>query len=318
MPVARARPLPRPARPRLRAALGDRRSGEVLDASTGRAHRDPAAPLPGRELARSWPTRCAAAAPHAEVVARTALARPGPLPAGAARRAAPRRDHRHRRLADDGRRRCERWSTTSGRRRSGRSRTRGCRGRPAGAPPRASASRARRGRVRRVTSCRASRCCSIPLRRGSGMKVKVLEAMASGVPVVTTPPGAEGIEPTDGVFVLERAADARRGGCRAPARRVRRAGSAARRRGRISSALRAAAGDRAARGALPADGGRRRRAGAGARGATAARRGRCLADRSLAARGLGDASPATLARRSPNVTTTASEQVEVPPAAQTL
>ena len=35
------------------------------------------------------------------------------------------------------------------------------------------------------------------------MKVKVLEAMASGVPVVTTPAGAEGIEPTDGVVVLE-------------------------------------------------------------------------------------------------------------------
>jgi glycosyltransferase involved in cell wall biosynthesis len=32
-----------------------------------------------------------------------------------------------------------------------------------------------------------------PLERGSGMKVKVLEAMASGVPVVTTPAGAEGI-----------------------------------------------------------------------------------------------------------------------------
>jgi polysaccharide biosynthesis protein PslH len=40
-----------------------------------------------------------------------------------------------------------------------------------------------------------------PLRRGSGMKVKVLEAIASGVPVVTTPPGAEGIEPNDGVVV---------------------------------------------------------------------------------------------------------------------
>jgi glycosyltransferase involved in cell wall biosynthesis len=40
-----------------------------------------------------------------------------------------------------------------------------------------------------------------PLPRGSGMKVKTLEAMASGVPVVTTPAGAEGIGPSDGVIV---------------------------------------------------------------------------------------------------------------------
>jgi glycosyl transferase family 1 len=40
-----------------------------------------------------------------------------------------------------------------------------------------------------------------PLPRGSGMKVKTLEAIASGVPVVTTPAGAEGIEPSDGVVV---------------------------------------------------------------------------------------------------------------------
>ena len=42
-----------------------------------------------------------------------------------------------------------------------------------------------------------------PLARGSGMKVKTLEAMASGVPVVTTVAGAEGIEPSDGVIVHE-------------------------------------------------------------------------------------------------------------------
>jgi polysaccharide biosynthesis protein PslH len=42
-----------------------------------------------------------------------------------------------------------------------------------------------------------------PLPRGSGMKVKVLEAMASGVPVVTTAAGAEGIEPNEGVVAAE-------------------------------------------------------------------------------------------------------------------
>lgn len=40
-----------------------------------------------------------------------------------------------------------------------------------------------------------------PLERGSGMKVKVLEAIASGVPVVTTPAGAEGIDAGEGVVV---------------------------------------------------------------------------------------------------------------------
>ncbi len=42
-----------------------------------------------------------------------------------------------------------------------------------------------------------------PLGRGSGVKVKVLEAMALGLPVVTTPPGSEGIVHGDGVFVGE-------------------------------------------------------------------------------------------------------------------
>jgi glycosyltransferase involved in cell wall biosynthesis len=38
-----------------------------------------------------------------------------------------------------------------------------------------------------------------PVARGSGVKVKVLESIASGVPVVTTPAGAEGIDAGDGV-----------------------------------------------------------------------------------------------------------------------
>lgn len=40
-----------------------------------------------------------------------------------------------------------------------------------------------------------------PLGRGSGAKIKVLEALALGVPVVTTPDGAEGIESHDGLVV---------------------------------------------------------------------------------------------------------------------
>lgn len=40
-----------------------------------------------------------------------------------------------------------------------------------------------------------------PLSRGSGTKVKVLEALALGVPVVTTPPGAEGLLAPGGIAV---------------------------------------------------------------------------------------------------------------------
>ena len=40
-----------------------------------------------------------------------------------------------------------------------------------------------------------------PIERGSGMKVKVLEALATGVPVVTTPQGAEGVVVGPGIVV---------------------------------------------------------------------------------------------------------------------
>jgi glycosyltransferase involved in cell wall biosynthesis len=40
-----------------------------------------------------------------------------------------------------------------------------------------------------------------PLDQGSGMKVKVLESIASGVPVVTTPSGSEGIDAESGIVV---------------------------------------------------------------------------------------------------------------------
>jgi glycosyltransferase involved in cell wall biosynthesis len=42
----------------------------------------------------------------------------------------------------------------------------------------------------------------LPLRLGAGIKIKVLEAMAGGLPVVTTPVGAEGINAQQGVHFL--------------------------------------------------------------------------------------------------------------------
>jgi glycosyltransferase involved in cell wall biosynthesis len=70
-----------------------------------------------------------------------------------------------------------------------------------------------------------------PLERGSGMKVKVLEALACGVPVVTTASGAEGVPAGGGVHVVagpQQQADAAVALLRDPDRR-REAGRAARR-----------------------------------------------------------------------------------------
>jgi glycosyltransferase involved in cell wall biosynthesis len=52
------------------------------------------------------------------------------------------------------------------------------------------------------TVYRDSRVSVAPLLFGSGMKVKVLDAMARGIPTVTTPVGAEGIEAEDGRHLL--------------------------------------------------------------------------------------------------------------------
>ena len=47
-----------------------------------------------------------------------------------------------------------------------------------------------------------SSVCVIPLRAGSGTRLKILEAMALGRPIVSTSVGAEGIDITDGDNIL--------------------------------------------------------------------------------------------------------------------
>ena len=44
--------------------------------------------------------------------------------------------------------------------------------------------------------------CVVPLRTGGGTRLKILEAMALGTPVVSTPKGAEGLEVIDGKHLL--------------------------------------------------------------------------------------------------------------------
>ena len=48
---------------------------------------------------------------------------------------------------------------------------------------------------------------AFPLEHGSGMKIKVLESMALGVPVATTPAGVEGLRPHDEPAWWEAATD---------------------------------------------------------------------------------------------------------------
>jgi glycosyltransferase involved in cell wall biosynthesis len=59
------------------------------------------------------------------------------------------------------------------------------------------------GTVDDVRSFYASAIAAVvPLRSGSGTRLKILEAMAAGVPVVSTRMGAEGIEAEDDVHLL--------------------------------------------------------------------------------------------------------------------
>jgi glycosyltransferase involved in cell wall biosynthesis len=44
--------------------------------------------------------------------------------------------------------------------------------------------------------------CVVPIRQGSGTRLKILEAMALGVPVVSTSKGAEGLDVVDGQHLL--------------------------------------------------------------------------------------------------------------------
>jgi glycosyltransferase involved in cell wall biosynthesis len=59
------------------------------------------------------------------------------------------------------------------------------------------------GNVPDVRPC-AAKCGAfvVPLRWGSGMRVKILNAMAMGLPVISTTVGAEGIDVTDGEDIL--------------------------------------------------------------------------------------------------------------------
>ena len=53
-----------------------------------------------------------------------------------------------------------------------------------------------------VTTVASTAVCVVPLRRGGGTRLKILEAMALGTPVVSTRKGAEGLDVEDGVHLL--------------------------------------------------------------------------------------------------------------------
>jgi glycosyltransferase involved in cell wall biosynthesis len=53
-----------------------------------------------------------------------------------------------------------------------------------------------------VSAVAGSAVCVVPLRRGGGTRLKVLEAMALGTPIVSTRKGAEGLDAVDGTHLL--------------------------------------------------------------------------------------------------------------------
>ena len=73
---------------------------------------------------------------------------------------------------------------------------------------------------------RSAAACVVPLRQGGGTRLKILEAMALGVPVVATPCAAEGIDGADGEHL--RIADAPADFARATVRLMEDAGARAR------------------------------------------------------------------------------------------
>ncbi len=59
------------------------------------------------------------------------------------------------------------------------------------------------GAVDDVVPClHHARALVVPLRAGSGTRLKILEAMAAGTPVISTPLGAAGIDAVDGAHLL--------------------------------------------------------------------------------------------------------------------